>query len=353
MEENNLNEEKKTNDEQNVIENVNSTENREGRVEKENIFKRKEIYITAIVGVLMGALIIYLSSATGIIELNKKVIAKTNAGDVTEHTVYEEIKEQYTIDNMLQIIDKKILDKKYELTEEQEKEVDEQVEQCFQVYSLYYGYTEEQFLASSGFSSKDEFRDYLVFDYKRNLAYIDYVKEVTSEDEINKYYEEKVYGEINTKHMLVQITEEVTDENAKKMAEEIIKKLDSGEEFDKVAKEYGNKITFEELGYNGFDSNLVSEYVEASKELEKEKYSKEPVKTRYGYHVIYKIDQKDKPSLEETREKILTALGAELEDKDENIRYKALIKLREKNGVEFKDDKFKSEYEKYCEKYGI
>lgn len=353
MEENNLNEEKKTNEEQNVIENANSTENKEVNDETTSIFKRKEIYITAIVGILMGVLIIYLLSATGLIELNKKIIAKTNAGDVTEHTVYEEIKEQYTIDNMLQIIDKKILDKKYELTEEQEKEVDEQVQQCFQVYSLYYGYTEEQFLQSSGFSSKDEFREYMVFDYKRNLAYLDYVKEITSEDEINKYYEEKVYGEINTKHMLVQITEEVADENAKKMAEEIIKKLNSGEDFDKVAKEYGNKITFEELGYNGFDSSLVSEYVEASKKLENGKYSKEPVKTRYGYHVIYKIDQKDKPSIEEIKEKILKVLGDELEDKDENIRYKALIKLREKNGVEFKDDKFKSEYEKYREKYGI
>lgn len=353
MEENNLNEEKRTNEEQNVFENANLTENKEVRDEITSIFKKREIYITAIVGILIGALIIYLLSVTGIIELNKKVIAKTKAGDITEHTVYEEIKQQYTIDNMLQIIDKKILDKKYELTEEQEKEVDEQVQQCFQVYSLYYGYTEEQFLASSGFASKDEFRDYLVFDYKRNLAYIDYVKEITSEDEINKYYEEKVYGEINTKHMLVQITEEVTDENAKKMAEEIIKKLNSGEDFDKVAKEYGNKITFEELGYNGFDSSLVNEYVEASKKLENGTYSKEPVKTRYGYHIIYKIDQKDKPSLEETREKVLTALGDELEDKDENARYKALIKLREENDVEFKDDKFKSEYEKYRQTYEI
>ncbi len=350
MEEKDLNEEKKVVEEPNVSEN--STENNEAKGETKNIFKQKEIYITAIIGIIIGALIIYLSGVTGVIELNKKVVAKTNAGDLTEHAIYEKIKESFPIENMLQIIDEKILDKKYELTEEQQKEVDEQVQECFQVYSMYYGYTEEQFLSANGFTSKDEFREYMVFDYKRNLAYLDYVKEITPEEDIKKYYDENVYGEINTKHMLVQITDEVTDENAKKMAEEIIKKLDSGEEFDKVAKEYGNKIIFEELGYNGFDSSLASEYVEASKKLENKKYSKEPVKTKFGYHIIYKIDQKDKPSFEESREKILTTIADELEDNDEKIRYKALIKLREKNGVEFKDEKYKKEYKEYCETYG-
>ena len=132
------------------------------------------------------------------------------------------------------------------------------------------------------------------------------------------------------------------------MAKEIIAKLDAGTSFDDVVKEYEGKITYEELGYNGFDSNLVSEYVEASKALENGTYSKEPVKTEFGYHIIYKIAQKEKPTLEEATNDIVTILGKDLETEDSNLRYKALIKLREENNLDIKDSKFKTEYEKYC-----
>ena len=42
-------------------------------------------------------------------------------------------------------------------------------------------------------------------------------------------------------------------------------------------------------------------------------------------------------------------LGADLEAEDQYIRYKALIKLREDNGLKFKDSKFKEEYKEYCD----
>lgn len=320
---------------------------------KESKFNKKEICISCVIGILIGAILIYLLGAIGIVEINKKVIAKTNAGQVTEKMIYDEMIKHFSVESILELVDQEILDRKYTLTEEQEKEIDEQVEEVLNLYNLYYGYTEEQFLSTNGFESKEDFRDYMAFDYKRNLAFIDYVGELKSEEEVKNYYDENVYGEIDSKHMLVKITDDVKDKDAKKLAEEIIKKLDKGEDFDKVAEEYGDKITFEKLGYNGFDSGLVEEYVNASKELENGKYSKEPVKTSFGYHVIYKIDQKDKPSLEEAKNKILTVFGTELEKTDSNIRYKALIKLRKDNGLEFKDDKYKTDYEEYCKNYEV
>lgn len=353
MEEKNLNEEQKMVEETKVVEENNATTEVNETKKKGVLFNNKGICISYVVGIIIGALLMYILGVTGVVNPNNKVIAKTDFGKVTEDTIYEEMISYYTIENLLEPIDEQILNEKYQLTEEQEKEIDEQIEQIFELYSLYYGYTEEQFLESNGFKDKDDFRDYLAFDYKRNLVYLEYVENQVSEEEIKTYYDENIYGEIDTKHMLVQVTEEITEKEAKKKAEEIIKKLNDGEEFDKVAEEYGDEIIFEELGYNGFDSGLVTEYVEASKALENGTYSKEPVKTDYGYHVIYKNDQKETPALEEVKNQILAILGEELETQDTNIRYKALIKFREENGLEIKDEEFKKEYEEYCEEYGV
>ena len=341
MEENNL---KKVNEEEILTEETKT---------KEQTSSKKMIWIAFAIGIAVGIILMIITELTGVINFADKVVAKTNQGKITESMVYEDLIGYYSIDYMLETVDEKMLSETYKLTEEQEKEVDEQVEQCFELYSLYYGYTEEQFLSANGFASEEQFRNFLALDYKRNLVYLDYLEGQISEEDVKTYYDENVYGEIDTKHILVQVTDDVTEEAAKKKAQEIIKKLDSGEEFDKVAEEYGDEIIFEELGYNGFDSGLVSEYVEASKDLENETYSKEPVKTSYGYHVIYKIDQKEMPSLEDVKDDILAILGEDLEEEDQYIRYKALIKFREENGLEFKDDKYKTEYEEYCEQYGV
>lgn len=343
MEEKNLNEQQK---------NIKETTTKENGTEKTTKCGcKKGILISGIIGILIGMAIMFILGTTKVIDFENKVIAKTNVGEIKENDIFDELKEHYTIELLLENIDKQLLEPKYSLTEEQEKEIDNQMGQIFDMYSMYYGLTQEQFLTENGFNDKEEFREYLAFDYKRNLQYLNYIETLVSEDEIKKYYDEKIYGEINTKHMLVQVTDKVTEKEAKKMAEEIIKKLNDGKDFDKVAKEYGDKIIFEELGYNGFNSGLVTEYVEASKKLENGKYSKEPVKTEYGYHVIYRIGQKEKPTLDEVKNEILAALSADLEAKDANLRYKAFIKFREENGLKIEDSKFKKEYKEYCEKY--
>lgn len=327
-------------------------ENLSGKEKKEKnflkIFKKKEIWISGIVGILIGGALIYLLGVIGVPGLGNATVATMKTGKITENSLYKEMKKYYPISYILELVDDSILKDKYELNEEQNSEIDEQIEYYLNMYESYYGYTEEEFLSENGFESKEEFKNYLALDYKRNLYYIDYLKTIISEEEINNYYNESVYGEINTKHILAKVSDDVTEESALKLAKEIIAKLDAGTSFDNVVTEYGDKITYEELGYNGFTSNLVSEYVEASKALENGTYSKEPVKTSFGYHVIYKIDQKEKPSLEEATDDIVSVLGKDLEAKDSNLRYKALIQLREENNLKIKDSKFKTEYEDYC-----
>ncbi len=326
----------------------------EGNIIIEKIEKKKlnikSILLSGLIGMIIGAAIVTIIWKTGKIDL--RVIAKTKQGNYTESMFMDSIKEELAIEYVLDGLDEMLLDKNYKLSDEQEKEIDEQYEKVLNLYKSY-GYTEDYFLRQNGFDSKEEFRKFLGLDFQRNLVYIDYLKTKISVDEIKQYYDENVYGEINTKHILVEVTDKVNDEEAKKLAEEIIKELDKGKDFDAVAKAYGSRVRFEELGYNGHESGLVAEYEEASKEMPVGTYSKTPVKTMFGYHIIYKIDEKEKPTLEEATNDIIETLGAVLEKADKNIRYKALIKFREDNGVEFKDEVIKKKYEEYCKTYGI
>lgn len=316
---------------------------------KKSIFSKKEVWISGIIGLLLGAAIMVLLYVTGVPGFGNETIATVKGGSIKQNELYKEMKKLYSVNYALDLVDAEILKNKYNLTDEQKEEVEEQADYYLTTYETYYGYTEEEFLSENGFSTKQEFIDYLTLNYKRDLYYIDYLKTKIDQEEIQAYYDENVYGEINTKHILVEVDDDVTEEQALAKAKEIIAKLDSGKTFEEVTEEYGDEIISEDLGYNGFNSGLVTEYVEASKELENGTYSKEPVKTDYGYHVIYKVDQKDKPSLEEATNDIVEILGEDLEEEDTYIKYKALIQLREDNKLKFKDSKFKEEYKEYCD----
>ena len=78
-------------------------------------------------------------------------------------------------------------------------------------------------------------------------------------------------------------------------------------------------------------------------------FTTEAVLTDFGYHIIYCVNKDEKPTLEEAENDIVEKLGETLEEEDQYIRYKALIKLREDNGLKFKDSKYKEEYKKYCD----
>lgn len=316
---------------------------------KKSVFSKKEVWISGIIGLLLGSAIMVLLYVVGILGFGNKNVLTVKGGSIKQNELYKEIKKVYPVNYVLDLVDKEILKNKYNLTDEQKIEVEEQADEYLTTYETYYGYTEEEFLSENGFSTKQEFIDYLTLNYKRDLYYIDYLKTKIEQEKIQAYYDENVYGDINTKHILVEVSDDVTEEQAQAKAKEIIAKLDSGKTFEEVAEEYGDQIVFEDLGYNGFNSSLVTEYVEASKELENGAYSKEPVKTDFGYHVIYKVDQKDKPSLEEATNDIIKILGKDLEAEDTYIKYKALIQLREDNKLKFKDSKFKEEYKEYCD----
>ena len=145
-----------------------------------------------------------------------------------------------------------------------------------------------------------------------------------------------------------------TDEEKKEaenLAKEIITKLNEGKSFDEVKDEYKDKITYEELGYKAYNASLESAYMEAMQKLENNSYTKEPVQTSYGYHVIYRIDQKEKPALKDVKEEIITSLVSEHKSKDTSVQYKALDKMREDAKLKFTDTVLEKKYETYKSQY--
>lgn len=133
-------------------------------------------------------------------------------------------------------------------------------------------------------------------------AYIE--KNVTISDaEIRSKYEERKSAtkdeqEAKASHILVKTEEE---------AKAIIKLLEGGAKFEKLAHEKSlDKASAKnggDLGYFG-QADMVPEFTAAVFALKNGKYSKDPIKTKFGYHVILKKDQRKMkpPALEEVRD---------------------------------------------------
>lgn len=333
------------------------------KVNDDKVFKMLEFFdkyrlaiYGAVGGILVTVLVVVIIWPDRIATLKDgtQPVAEIDGYTVTANDLYEDMKDVYSISSLLDKIDNKILEEKYPETDEMNDELKQQAESYYSAYKQYYKMDKETFLSNNGFGSEKAFLEYLRLQYRRNKYAEDYIKTLISDKEVEKYYEDKVYGDINTKHILVKVDSSASDEDKKKaedLAKEIISKLNNGKSFDVVKEEYKDQITYEELGYKSYNANLESAYMEAMQKLENNSYSKEPVKTSYGYHVIYRIDQKEKPALEDVKEEIIDSLVSEKKSEDKNISYVALDKMREESGLKFSDTVLEKKYNTYMSQY--
>ena len=333
------------------------------KVNDDKVFKMLEFFdkyrlaiYGAVGGILITVLVVVIIWPDRIATLKDgtQPVAEIDGYTVTANDLYEDMKDVYSISSLLDKIDNKILEEKYPETDEMNDELKQQAESYYSAYKQYYKTDKETFLSNNGFGSEKAFLEYLRLQYRRNKYAEDYIKTLISDKEVEKYYEDKVYGDINTKHILVKVDSSASDEDKKKaedLAKEIISKLNDGKSFDEVKEEYKDQITYEELGYKSYNANLESAYMEAMQKLENNSYSKEPVKTSYGYHVIYRIDQKEKPALEDVKEEIIDSLVSEKKSEDKNISYVALDKMREESGLKFSDTVLEKKYNTYMSQY--
>jgi len=274
---------------------------------------------------------------------------------ITATDYYNEIKTS-NISKLVDIIDHQLFDEKYPSNDEEDKSVKEQINQIKETY----GSNETMYLSAIqqyfGVSSEDELEEMLRLEYKRNEAVEDYIKDALSDKEIENYYNENIIGDIKASHILIKpdVDSDATDEEkqkaenkAKKEAEKIIKKLKDGEDFARLAKEYSDDTSTAKDGGNleYFNTDDMDEnFMDAVKKLNNNEYTKEPVKTQYGYHIILKVDQKDKPKLKEVKDDIKTTLANAKLDGNSTLHYQTLIDIREKNNIKWQDDKLEKQY---------
>ena len=310
-------------------------------------------------GVLLTTLVAFIIWPDRIAALKngEEPIVKVGKETYTADELYEDMKDVYSVSLLLDTIDNDLLTKLYPEDDEMKKAVDEDAKYYLDMYQQYYNYDEATFLEKNGFSNYNEFLDVLTLDYRRNKYLDDYLEKNLTDDEIQKYYNDNVFGDINTQHVLVEISSSsdkekgLTDKEAKKLAEEIITKLNDGTSWETIQKDYKDKITYEDLSYQSWDAALEESFMTALKKMEDNTYSEEPVKTSYGYHVIYRLDQKEAPKLKKVKETIIKNLLTNKKADDKDLLYKALISLREENKIDFKDTVMKSKYETYTKQF--
>ena len=121
------------------------------------------------------------------------------------------------------------------------------------------------------------------------------------DSEIEKMFLEEYKDKLRVQHVLISTKADEqtgapakTDEEALKIANEVIAKLDKGEKFDSLISDYGEDPGMSAGQFYTFGTGeMVEEFEKASRELKVGEYTKKPVKSDYGYHVIkrYTIDK--------------------------------------------------------------
>lgn len=289
---------------------------------------------------------------------DNNTIVKTDEGTIKADALYEKLRDKYGISMLVDLIDHQLFDEKYKTDNEEEETINSQIEQMKSQYNNDQEAFEAAITQYLGVEDEDELREMLSLEYKRNLAIEDYVKKSITDDEIQKYYDDEVIGDMKVRHILIRpdtnddmSTEEKTEaeEKAKKEAEDLIKKLDDGADFEELAKknsdDTGSASDGGLIDYFNKDDNMDEAFLNASIDLEEGKYTEEPVKSSFGYHIILKVDQKSKPKLKKVKDDIIQTLTDDKLNEDATLRYNALIEIRKDAGIEFKDDSLKKDYD--------
>lgn len=191
---------------------------------------------------------------------------------------------------------------------------------------------------ADGLDKDPEFQRRAAFLQERALHGEMVEKEVVgkiTDQEVRARYDKEIaarppVNEVHARHILVKTKEE---------AEAIIKQLDGGADFQKLANEHttdpSGKTNGGDLGYFG-PGQMVPEFEKAAMALEPGSYTKEPVQTQFGWHVIKVEDKRPQqpPPFEQVEEQ---ARSAVIRDK-----YFALVKeARAAAKVEIPDEKLK------------
>ncbi len=165
----------------------------------------------------------------------------------------------------------------------------------------------------------------------------EYKKVKVSDSEKKEYYNKnkkqfKVPATLEARHILVK-----TEGEAKNIIKTLDKAQNKKDEFITLAKTKSIGPSGPKGGYLGKfpETQMVPEFSKAAKALSKGSYSKKPVKTQFGYHIIYLEDKAPEQNLgfDKVKNRIEQVLVQEkfqkqIKSKADNLRQKAKIVIK-------------------------
>lgn len=309
---------------------------------------------------LIGLISLGLLATTGCgkipkLENGEEVIASLDGKNFTANDLYNELKKQGGSSVLINMIDTFITNQ--EITDS--KEADEYAASLIKQYKLSYeqnGADFEAALISNGYANEDEFKEVIATDYKKTEIAKKYIKEDITDSELKDYYDNHISDELSVKHILIapEVSDNATDEEktnaenaALEKAKNLIEQLNNGADFDTLAKENSDDDATKDNGgviNNVVKEGYVTEFWNAAYALENGKYTAEPVKTEYGYHIIYKVSHTAKKSLDEMKETLYSKIVSEKISNDSTLEQKTWVKIREKYNLSINDSTIESTY---------
>ncbi len=298
------------------------------------------------------------------------VVTFKDGSMISVDELYNSMKTNYALSALLDLTDKKLIEEKYaDRTSEANASVDEWMSQL----ETQYGDDLESQIQSAGYADIAAYRSAYYLYQIRSIAVQEYGKAQIKDEDIEKYYNDEIVGDIKVNHILItpDVTDDMTTEEktaaedaAKEEIEEIIntlkatKKEELEAKFTELAKEKSEDTSTKEsggsLGYinKGTLGDAYAELEEAAYKLKDGEFSTEVITTEIGYHVIIRLDSKEKASLDEVRDTIIEDLADELIYSDYNTYYvKALKELRDEYDIDIQDSEIKKSYANYIQSY--
>lgn len=297
---------------------------------------------------------------------NDAMVTFSNGDKISVDDLYNDLKNNYALDSLMNLVDKKILEDKYK---DSINSANEYADSTMKSLEENYG---DQLLSAiqsyTSYSTIEAYRNYVYINYLKNEAIEDYAKAQIEEKEMKKYYEKNIYGDVLVNHILVtaNVKDDATEEEkttaqneAKEKINTIIAKLKASdnvkETFTELAKEYSEDESTKNdggsLGYinNGTLSSSYDEILKTAFQLKNGEFSTEIITTELGYHVILREGSKEKASFDDVKDSIIETLANELLSSDATISIKAMQQLRKDYGVDIIDSEIQTQYAKYIQ----
>ncbi len=235
---------------------------------------------------------------------NSEAVATVDGEKITKEALYDEMESQYGAS----ILDSLITNKLVELEAKKEgvQVTDAELEAELDAFIESYG-------GEDTFNSALEYNGMTLDVFKKDMKNSMLIEEllapeveITDED-MQTYFDENK-EEFNQKEQVRASHILVEDEAT---AQEVLEKINAGEDFAELAKEYSTDGSAENGGDLGFfgKGDMVAEFEEAAWALEKDEVS-DIVKSEFGYHIIKKTDYQaaEEAKFEDHKDEIKDAL---------------------------------------------